>query len=84
MRDLVETVISQVMRQEPSYASPASIPTTRHAEQNTHRTHELTPPGTGGGQTHHANERLWQVSRQFETIFVEQMLTSMRKTVPDS
>jgi len=84
MRDLVETVISQVMRQESRYSPAADTPARQAIRKNTHRTHELTPPSSVSGQMPPANDKLWQASRQFETLFVEQMLTSMRKTVPDS
>jgi len=33
---------------------------------------------------HHRNPRLWKASVQFEAIFLEQLLASMKKTIPDS
>ncbi|MDQ6986511.1 MAG: rod-binding protein [Mariprofundaceae bacterium] len=84
MRDLVETVISQVMRQESHYSPATDSPARQTVRKNNHRTYELTPPSPVFGKIPPANDKLWQASRQFETLFVEQMLTSMRKTVPDS
>ncbi len=84
MRDLVETVISQVMRQESRHTPATEASTRAPLRKNMHRTHELTPASSVSGKTPAANDRLWQASRQFETLFVEQMLSSMRKTVPDS
>ncbi len=89
MRDLVETVISQVMRQQPDYPATASKTAkqrtvNRVPADSTLHTRELIPAQISAGSTPPANDRLWQASRQFEMLFIEQMMTSMRKTVPDS
>lgn len=80
MKDLVETVIGQLMRQD-AYASssPARMP-----DAAARRVQYLNPAGGTRGATPPENDPLWRASRQFESLFVEQMLTSMRKTVPDS
>jgi len=90
MKDLVETVISQVMRQQPRFSGAATSgpSTSRHvhrvpADKALH-TRELIQSQVANGATPPASDRLWQASRQFETLFVEQMMASMRKTVPDS
>jgi len=89
MRDLVETVISQVMKQRPDY-SVSSSQTTRQRTVNrvpadsALHTRELIPAQSASGATPPDNDPLWQASRKFETLFIEQMMTSMRKTVPDS
>jgi len=38
----------------------------------------------GPDNGHHRNPRLWKASVQFEAIFLEQLLASMKKTIPDS
>jgi len=82
VKDLVETVIGQIMRQDSAYA-PSSSPR-RMPGVPEHRVQHLNPAGGAHGKTPPENDPLWQASRQFEALFVEQMLTSMRKTVPDS
>ena len=82
MKDLVETVIGQVMRQDSAYA-PSSTPR-RMPGVPEHRVQHLNPAGTAHGTAPSEHDPLWQASRQFEALFVEQMLSSMRKTVPDS
>jgi len=90
MRDLVETVISQVMRQQPHFSSAeASAPTTSRpvhripADKALH-TRELIQAQVESGPTPPARDRLWQASKQFESLFIEQMMASMRKTIPKS
>jgi len=82
MKDLVETVIGQVMRQDTAYA-PSSSPR-RMPGVPQHRVKQLSPAGGAHGAAPAENDPLWQASRKFEALFVEQMLTSMRKSVPES
>jgi len=84
MRDLVETVISQVMRQDSAYKASSSAPSRPRMPAPAHQVHHLNPAPGMSGRTPKANDPLWQASRQFEALFVEQMLASMRKTIPDS
>ena len=83
MKDLVETVIGQVMRQDTAYAGKsASSPARMDAPAR--RVHQLNPAGGNRGAMPPDNDPLWKTSRQFEALFVEQMLSSMRKAIPDS
>ncbi len=89
MRDLVESVIDGLLQQEKMQQHAArqkklyatmKAPASRHIDQvNVH--------GTGSQISASHKERdpaLWKVSTQFEAIFVQQMMTEMRKTVHKS
>jgi len=91
MRDLVETVIDGVLQREKMQ---------QHAQrQQKHRAAIASRPPLTGPIDHphlHATSpqtivsdgdkdpALWKVSRQFEAIFVQQMMSEMRKTVQKS
>lgn len=85
MRDLVETVIGQVMRQDSAWET-ASSGTSGKARmpQAPHRVHHLNPAGRSAADLPKDNDPLWRASQAFESLFVEQMMASMRKTIPDS
>jgi Rod binding domain-containing protein len=80
MRDLVESVIDGLLQQErmQQRRSPRKI------QPQQHQVHYLN----SGGQVRDAHKQrdpeLWKVSTQFEAIFVQQMLSEMRKTVHKS
>ena len=80
MRDLVETVIGRVMHAHPYFdeSSPA------HAGRQAPQSRELIPGGNKLAADPPDNDRLWQASRQFEALFVAQLLNGMRKSVPSS
>lgn len=44
----------------------------------------VAPSHSTGGETIHRDPELWQASQQFETLLWQQMITAMRKTVPES
>jgi len=91
MRDLVETVIDGILQREQMQ---------RHAQQQrkhhaaaastTHQSRPIdrTSLYATGKQTIASDKdkdpALWKVSRQFEAIFVQQMMSEMRKTVQKS
>lgn len=80
MRDLVETVIAQVMK-EP-YASSTS---NRDASAN--RKPEFVKSYSAAAsfdQSEIKDEKLWDVCCKFEAIFMQQMMSAMRKSIPES
>lgn len=84
MKDLVETVIGQVMRQNATYPGQAAATATRMPNAPAHRIQQLSPAGEHHAAIASERDPLWKASRQFEALFVEQMLSSMRKAIPDS
>jgi len=85
MRDLVETVIGQVMRQDSAWEGASSGVTGKaRMPQAPHRVHHLTPAGRSAADMPGDSDPLWRASQAFESLFVEQMMASMRKTIPDS
>jgi len=89
MRDLVEFVIDGIMQhermQEQSQRQQA------HASRMKQRQPVANQPVRVDGVGHQVeasskdkNQALWKASLQFEAIFVQQMMTSMRKTVHKS
>jgi len=89
MRDLVETVIAQVMKQDPRPA-PEKHRAPAHAT-DLHKftgmmdaaTRNAKPVQTRQVQAH-PDQRLWHASRQFEAMMFQQMMSAMRKTIPSS
>jgi len=84
MRDLVETVIAKVMKQDPRPTSAR-----RQASARITGIHKFTltmdsPASNEKPVQIHRDERLWQASRQFEAMMFQQMLSAMRKTIPSS
>jgi len=77
MRDLVETVIGQVLKREPTMK-----PLTDKAQ---------TSPQTSTFHAAHVDKaieikdlEMWDACCQFEAVFLQQMMQAMRKTVPES
>jgi len=82
MRDLVETVIAQVMQQDKQTTKPAADPEafkSRFMEVLNNK-----PVAKMGDKPEIKNKELWDVSVKFEAIFFQQMMSAMRKTVPES
>ncbi len=91
MRDLVETVIDGILQREKMQqhaqrqqrhdatikSRPASTKAINHA-------HLYAAPGQTIASGKDKDPALWKVSRQFEAIFVQQMMSEMRKTVQKS
>ncbi len=84
MRDLVETVIGQVLKQKPQYPKEQKTATQLHAFQ--HLMQHEKQASTGGMVVQGVeikNKALWQASVKFEGMLFQQMMSAMRKTVPD-
>jgi flagellar protein FlgJ len=84
VRDLVETVIAQVMKQD-----LRPTPAKHRAPAHTTGIHKFTVPMNHPASNEkpvriHRDERLWRASRQFEAMMFQQMLSAMRKTIPSS
>ncbi|PIP01674.1 MAG: flagellar biosynthesis protein FlgJ [Zetaproteobacteria bacterium CG23_combo_of_CG06-09_8_20_14_all_54_7] len=86
MRDLVETVIGDIMQRERMQKSPAA-----------HKQTAMRPAPTPGHAPLHSvgkqvpvpesaqkDPALWKASKQFEAIFLQQMMSEMRSTVSKS
>jgi len=91
MRDLVETVIDGLLQQEKMQQHAANQKKHRTAMQsrptrteiiNQARLHSAGPKISASQKER--DPALWKVSRQFEAIFVQQMMSEMRKTVQKS
>jgi len=91
MRDLVESVIDGILQQEKMQqhatnlkkhraAMPSRAPHTQPI--NRARLHATGPQISATNKE--KDPALWKVSRQFEAIFVQQMMSEMRKTVHKS
>ncbi|MDX8403843.1 MAG: rod-binding protein [Mariprofundaceae bacterium] len=81
MRDLVETVIAQVIK-EPYTSSSSS-----NRRVSTGRTPAFVKSyanSTSFDRSEIKDEKLWDVCCKFEAIFMQQMMSAMRKTVPKS
>jgi Rod binding domain-containing protein len=74
MRDLVETVIGQVLKKQPTMkpSTPAQQPLASFKGSHVQQPVEVK------------DEKLWGVCCQFESMFLQQMMSAMRKTVPES
>jgi len=84
MRDLVETVIAQVMKKD-----PWPVPVKRHAPERITGIHKPAFTASGAAAIEkpvrkHQDERLWKASLKFEALFTQQMLATMQKSVPKS
>ena len=96
MRDLVETVIGGILQreqmQQQAKQHQARQSSSAHTQAGTpHAVKAFTPHASlhaVGAQTSVSKQEhdpeLWKVSKQFEAIFVQQMLSEMRKTVSKS
>jgi nucleoid-associated protein YgaU len=89
MRDLVESVIDGILLQERIHQQTQGQKTARAAtaqpKQRISRRPQLysAPSGTIHA-SHHKDDKLWKASLQFEAIFMQQMMSAMRKSVPKS
>ncbi len=72
MRDLVETVIGQVLKQKPTMKPMAG------ATPSTSKTSQIQQP------LDIKDKDAWAACCQFEAMFLQQMMQAMRKTVPES
>jgi len=82
MRDLVETVIAQVMQQDKKTVKPAADPEAFKSRFVQALNQKSTMPINDKVEI--KNKELWDVSVKFEAIFFQQMMSAMRKTVPES
>ncbi|MDX8401373.1 MAG: rod-binding protein [Mariprofundaceae bacterium] len=76
MRDLVETVIGEILARERAAGA-------RPAPRSSQRAAAYAPaprPVPDAGR----DPKLWRACRDFEALFLQQMLAAMRKTVPQS
>jgi len=88
MRDLVETVIGQVLKKDPSYHASTAAKAGHAATQNSFQSDFMK----------HVNEKkdavfvdhavikdkaLWKASLKFEGMLFLQMMQAMRKTIPN-
>ncbi len=78
MRDLVETVIGDILARERATGTPpaplrpqAALPASR-------------PLAPAAADARHRDARLWKSCRDFEALFLQQMLAEMRKGIPRS
>ncbi len=81
MRDLVETVIAQVIKQEPYSSS------TPHARVSAGKSQTFVKSYAAPGSFDRSevkDDKLWDVCCKFESIFMQQMMSAMRKSVPKS
>jgi len=84
MRDLVETVIAQVLQQDKGAAKPSADPEAFKSEF-VKALNSKPVAYVEAVDTHKIkNKELWDVSVKFEAVFFQQMMAAMRKTVPDS
>ncbi len=75
MRDLVETVIGQVLKKQ-----PAMKPLAKQTEfASSLDKHVRVEQGV-----EIKDQKLWGACCQFEAVFLQQMMTAMRKTIPES
>jgi len=81
MRDLVETVIAQVIKQEP-YSSATSRTRSSVSRGDASVKSYAAPLAFDRSQI--KDEKLWDVCCKFEAIFMQQMMSAMRTSVPKS
>ena len=81
MRDLVETVIAQVLKQQPSAPQQAEDKGSFKRQFSDAMRQPVTVPLAN---TQHPDKALWDASVKFESMFLQQMMEAMRKTVPKS
>jgi len=76
MRDLVETVIGQVLKQKPTMKPVA--------QQESSFASVLDKQVRVEKGVEIKDEKMWDACCQFEAIFLQQMMEAMRKTIPES
>jgi len=88
MRDLVETVIAQVMKQDlqpaPGRRVPARVPGIHKFVQTMNDVAIREKSARPHPAQEHRDKHLWKVSRKFEAMMFQQMMSAMRKTIPSS
>ncbi|MDX8397119.1 MAG: rod-binding protein [Mariprofundaceae bacterium] len=86
MRDLVETVIAQVMQQDHKHTAKAKDSDKPNAfkSQFMQKINDKSSSVAKQSDNSHPNKALWDASVQFESMLYQQMMESMRKTIPDS
>ena len=91
MRDLVETVIDGILQREQMQQHAkrrqqhrAAIKSRPASAAPRNPMHLHAAPGRTIAADKSKDPALWKVSRQFEAIFVQQMMSEMRKTVQKS
>jgi len=62
----------------------AKAETFRGRNEGGQKVTEAAMKATGGVRTSHRNSELYKVCQEFESIFIKQMLNSMRKTINKS
>jgi len=85
MRDLVETVIGQVLQKDPNYGAGKQP---HIASQSSFKTdfmkHVNEKKDTAFVENHEVKDKaLWAASLKFEGMLFKQMMQAMRKTIPD-
>lgn len=79
MRDLVETVIAQVMKEPYRSGSPAP-----DRASPIHHVKHYASAAPAFDSSEIKDKQLWDVCCKFEAIFMQQMMAAMRKSVPKS
>jgi len=84
MRDLVETVIGQVLQQDKKLAKASGDPEAFKSEFVKALKTKPAMQVEAKDADKIKNKELWDVSVKFESIFFQQMMAAMRKTVSKS
>jgi len=82
MRDLVETVIAQVIK-EPYGPGQRSDQPVRNRSTLSHQIRGAAP-ASGFDSSQVKDAKLWEACCKFEAIFMQQMMSAMRKSIPKS
>ncbi len=77
MRDLVETVIGQVLKQKPTIKSFIENKAPVQPTKTLYSSRVQSPVEI-------KDKDMWKACCQFESVFLQQMMAAMRKTVPES
>jgi len=83
MRDLVETVIGQVLQQDAKKRPVETAPAETFQSTLSRTMEQKEKPLIVQGQEI-KNRELWNASLKFEGMLFQQMMEAMRKTVPES
>lgn len=85
MRDLVETVIGQVLQKDARYVAKRGVASTSNASFKSDFVKHLNDKKSTDfiGKTEVKDKALWQASLKFEGMLFKQMMEAMRKTIPD-
>ena len=77
MRDLVETIIGQVLTRKPAMKPLENIQANKTKTQSFYASHAHQPVEI-------KDLEMWDACCQFEAVFLQHMMQAMRKTVPES